>query len=271
MTGSPPSESERRALNRLFRDQRAADALGVLAAAANGEGLELDCSEVTQIDAYGAAVIRAALEARLTTDPRHRAKIIEPRSSDIWPFVSDAIGRPPSGSQWAGTRSPARRGTDVLIPATPVRQDEVSLIVGNVGRVAAALRHGVRPGQLLREAAQVFLDNVAEHAAGAPTSPVVCAAFEPMTRNLQFVCVNLAPSGTTVPVDEADVQRMVDDPDQTFRSVAWLARRSRGDLDFSVRIISGTGRARHRTGRGWNFASSEHAVPGFVAGIEIHE
>jgi len=270
MTGSTPPAPERRELGTLFRDRRAAEALGVLTSPVKAEHLELDCSNVTQIDTYGTAVIRATLDAHLAADPRHRATIVEPTTSAIWPFLSDAVGRPPSGSKWAGTRSPATRGTDVLIPATPVRHDEAPLIVRTVGIVAAALHHGIRPGQLLAEAAQVFLDNVADHAPGAPTSPVVCAAFEPVSKNLQLVCINLAPPGTPVPANEAEIERMLDDPDEVFRSLGWLARRSRADLDFSLRIISGAARARHRTGRGWSFASEEPAVPGFIAGIEIH-
>lgn len=270
MRAPMPSDADRRVVGKLLRDRRAAEALGPLAAPTQAPAIEFDCSELTQVDAYGAAMIRIALDAHLGKDPRHRAAIVEPQASDVWPFLSDAIGTPPTGSRWAGSRSPASRGTDVLIPAMPVRPDEVQLIVRAAGIVAAALGHGPRPGHLLREAAQVFLDNVAEHAAGAPTSPVLCAAFEPMTRNLQLVCVNLAPPDAALPNSESDVQDMVADPNESFRSIAWLARRARPDLDFSVRIISGVGHARHRTGRGWRSSPCHRAVPGFVAGIEIH-
>jgi hypothetical protein len=271
MTASSPSEPERRVVGRLLRDRRAAAALGPLAAPTTASAIEFDCSGLQQVDGYGAAVIRIALDSHLGQDPRHQAAIIEPQASEVWPFLSDAIGRPPTGSRWAGTRSPAGRGTDVLIPATPVRPDEVQVVVRAVGTVAAALGRGPRPGQLLREAAKVFLDNAAAHAAGAPTSPVLCAAFEPVTKNLQLVCVNLAPAGAALPVSESDLEGMVADVDQSFRSIAWLARRRRPDLDFSVRIITGVGHVRHRTGRGWRSSSFERSVPGFIAGIEVHQ
>lgn len=270
MTASGHSDIERRVVGKLLRDWRAADVLGPLVAPAAEPTVVFDCSALEQIDAYGAAVIRTSLDAHVSRDPRHMASIVEPRASDVWPFLSDAIGPPPSGSKWAGTRSPASRGTDVLIPAMSVRPNEAQLIVRTVGIVAAALGHGPRPGQLLREAAQVFLDNAAEHAAGAPTSPVVCAAFEPMTRNLQLVCVNLVPPGAALPATEQDVERMVADSDQSFRSIASLTRRRSPDLDFSVRVMAGACRARHRTGRGWRYSTSRRVTPGFIAGIEVH-
>jgi hypothetical protein len=63
---------------------------------------------------------------------------------------------------------------------------------------------------------------------------------------------------------------MVEDPDESFRSLAWLARRRRDDLEFSVTIITGTAHARHRTGGTWTFTATDRPVPGFIASIDIH-
>ncbi len=269
MTGSAQLEPDRREVGNLHRGRRAADALGQLVAPATGEAIVLDCSKVTQVDTLGAAVIRVALDAHLA-DPRNTATIIEPGASEIWPFLSDAIGRPPAGAKWAGTRSVAARGTDVLIPAGPIGPDRVQLLRQTIKTFAAALGHPTRAGGVLRDAVQVFLDNVAEHAADAPISPGVCSAFEPVGRNLQLACINLAPLGADAPADVSDLEQMVQDPNESFRSLAWLAQRRRGDLEFSVTIITGTAHARHRTGGAWTFTATDQSVPGFIASIDIH-
>lgn len=269
MTGSAQLEPDRREVGNLHRGRRAADALGQLVAPATGEAMVLDCSKVTQVDTLGAAVIRVALDAHLA-DPRQTATIIEPGASEIWPFLSDAIGRPPTGPKWAGTRSVAARGTDVLIPAGPIVPDRVQLLRQTIKTFAAALGHPTRAGGLLRDAVQVFLDNVAEHAPDVPIPPVVCSAFEPVGRNLQLACINLAPLGADAPADVSDLEQMVQDPDESFRSLAWLAQRRRDDLEFSVTIITGTAHARHRTGGAWTVTATDRAVPGFIASIDIH-
>lgn len=269
MTASP-DQPERRTLDNLLRDRRAAEALAAITAPA-AVVLELDCSGVTQVDTYGGAVIRTAVEAHLNRDPRHRVTVIEPAASDCWPLLSDLLGGTmPSGCSWAGTRSPATRGRDVLIPAMTIDDPEgVALILDYVAVVAPALGHGVRAGQLLQEAAAVFLDNVWQHAPDRPIQPVVCAAFDPTGRNLQLVCVNLDGPQTGPPRTQAQLRLAIDDARTEFRSIATLAERSRGELVFTVRLLTGSGRARHRTGEDWRFASGVF-VPGFVAGIEVH-
>ena len=49
-----------------------------------------------------------------------------------------------------------------------------------------------------------------------------------------------------------------------------LAGRRRGDLDFTVRLISGTGRARRRSDEAWRVLDEPERFPGFVAGLEVH-
>lgn len=269
MTSAQQPNPDHRAVGNLHRGRRAAAALGELVVPALTEALVVDCSEVTQVDTVGAAVIRVALDAHLA-DPRNTATIVEPNASEIWPFLSDAIGRPPAGAKWAGTRSVASRGTDVLIPAMPIQPDQVQLMLRTIKVFATALRHPPLAGALLRDAATVFLDNVAEHAADAPTPPVVCCAFEPVGRNLQLACINLLDPDTDATTDTSALERMVVDHDESFRSLALLAQRRRGDLEFSVRIATGAAHATHRTGGEWMFSTTDRLVPGFIASIDIH-
>jgi hypothetical protein len=158
-----------------------------------------------------------------------------------------------------------------LIPATPVREEDRPLFEYAIETVAVALQKGILPGRVLQEAAHVFLGNVEEHAPGGAASPVICAAFEPVSRNLQLVCVNLSPVGAALPQDTGDLAGLVDDSERPFRSLATLASRPRGNLDFTIRLITGASQARHRTGGGWKLTTGKVFVPGFVAGIEVHQ
>lgn len=269
MTDQAQPDADRRLVGSLHRGRRAAEALGQLTLPASGETLAIDCSNVTQVDTVGMAVIGAALGAHLA-DPRHTATIIEPTASDVWPFFSDGIGRLPAGAKWAGTRSVAARGTDVLIPAGPIQLDRAKLLLETIKTIAIALGHPPLAGGVLREAVTVFLDNVAEHAAGCPTPPVVCSAFEPVGCDLQLVCINLAAPGAGATAAVSDVEQMVGDPHGSFRSLAWLARRPRGDLEFTVSISTGRAHARRRTGSDWSFSDADQLVPGFIASIDVH-
>jgi hypothetical protein len=269
MTDPTRPDPDHREVGSLHRGRRAADALGQLVVPTAGEALVIDCSNVTQVDTVGLAVIGAALGAHLA-DPRHTATIIEPTASDIWTFFSDGIGRLPEGAKWAGTRSVAARGTDVLIPGGPIQADRVRLLLETIKTIASALGHPPLAGGLLREAATVFLDNVAEHAAGSPTPPVVCSAFEPVGRDLQLVCINLTAPSTGAPADVTDVEQMLEDPQGSFRSLASLAGRPRGGHEFTVSISTGKAHARRRTGSEWSFSDADQLLPGFIASIDIH-
>lgn len=271
MTSSESPEADRRMLGRLVRDRRAAETLGELIRPSTHGQLEIDCSQVTQIDMFGAAVIRAALDAHLCADPRHGATLIEPEASDVWPFLADALGGLPPGAKWAGTRSLAPWGTDVLIPATAVRAEDRPLFEYAIESAAFALQKGELPGRVLQEAAHVFLANVDEHAPDGAISPVLCAGFDPVSRNLQLVCVNVSPTGAPLPQTIDDVAALVDETSRPFRSIATLAKRRRGDLDFTIRLITGAGQARHRTGGRWTSTIGKTFVPGFVAAIEVHQ
>jgi len=267
---TPFDEPERRHLGGLLRGNRAADTLaGLLAPAA--PLLELDGSSLTQVDAYGGAVIRTTVEAHLARDQDNRVTLIEPIASECWTFVSDLLGGPmPARCSWAGTRSPAARGGDVLLPATAVSDPkDVELILDYIGVVTPALGHGDRCGRLLQEAAAVFLDNVEQHAGEAPTGPVVCAAFDSGEKNLQLVCVNLYGPSVGVIQTESHLAKTIAQAQAEFRALTTLTERIRTDLVFTVRLAAGAGRARHRTGEDWKFTTAGIA-PGFIAGIEVH-
>jgi hypothetical protein len=196
--------------------------------------------------------------------------LIEAEASECWPLLSDLLGGTlPEGCSWAGTRTAAARGQNVLVPAMAVDDRDRADILDYFRFVTPALGYGVRAGRLLQEAAKVFLDNVDEHAIDLPIQPVVCAAFDPVGHNLQLACVNLDGPQTRPTRTESDLKQMVTGAQQEFPSIATLATSVRDDLAFTIRLVTGTGHARHRTGDDWRFATGIF-VPGFVAGIEVH-
>jgi len=200
-----PRESERRGLGNLLRGSRAVSALAELLVPSAAR-VELDGSSLVAMDAYGAAVVRTAIEMHLARHPTHFVSLIEPQHSGCWALMSDLLGGPlPSRCSWAGSRSPATRGIYVLVPATPIADDEdVQLLVDHTIRQATgALRFGDRAGQLAQEAAAVFLDNARRHGADAPVPPVVCAALDPQANDLQLTTVNLRGVESSLVFDEA--------------------------------------------------------------------
>jgi hypothetical protein len=268
----PGPDPERRRLGNVFRGHRATSALGELLVP-SAPILAIDATAVTRLDAYGGAVVRTGVDVHLARHAEHLASLIEPRDDASWELLWDLLGGflLPLRCSWAGTRSPGKRGSQVLVPATPITDDEdVQLLVDHTIRQATgALGYGDRAGRLLQEAAAVFLENAKQHTPGAGTPPVVCAALEPQGNDLQLATVSL---GGPVP-DQADgeaaLRRALTGGPNGSSSLTDLVAVRRGGLDASVRLAWGTGRARYRTSDSWRFSTSTD-VPGFIAGVEVH-
>lgn len=146
MSATP--QSERRTIGNLLRGPRAASALASLLLPAAPQ-LELDGASLVQMDAYGAAVLRTAVEVHLNRHPSHTVWMIEPVNSECWALVSDLLGGPlPERCGWAGTRSAALRGSYVLVPATPIGDaEDVQLLVDHTIRQAAGALGFGDPGR----------------------------------------------------------------------------------------------------------------------------
>jgi hypothetical protein len=273
MSTSPHSR-EQRALGKILRGPRAVSALPRLVVPAAPE-LVLDGSSLKVVDAYGGVVIRTAIEAHLSRGASHSVSIVEPRDESTWRMLFDLVGglSLPLRCSWAGTRSAATRGSDVLVPATPIVDNEdVTLLVDHTVRVAAgALGYGDRPGRFLQEAAAVLLDNAREHGSADVFPAIVCASLEPQGNDLQLVTANLADRWPDPAVgDEALRQAVGPSSSHAEGALTQLVALRRGGLEVSVRLAWGTGRARYRTADSWRFTTSPDDVPGFVAGVEVH-
>lgn len=266
------TDVERRHLGNVLRARQAAATLGQLARPADATKLELDGTSLTEVNVYGAAVLRTGIEAHLARDPTNTVSVIEPDNSECWEHLSDLLGLPGQRWGWAGTRSPAARGRDVLVPATPVIDaEDVQLITDRaIPAAAAALRYGPRIGRLLQEAAAVFLHNVEQHARSHTIAPVICAAFHPPSNDMQVVCVNLEEPGALLVATAEELQEAIARSQTEYGSIDELSAISRGGLVFTIRLIAGTGRARRRSDESWRVEEARESVPGFVAGLEVH-
>lgn len=267
------ADVERRHLGSVLRGRQAAAVLGELARPADAATLELDGTSLTEVNAFGAAVLRSGIEAHLARDATNTVSLIEPDNSACWEHLSDLFGMP-AGQRWswAGTRSPAARGRDVLVPATPVMDaEDVQLITDRAIPVAAAaLRYGPRTGRLLQESAAAFLHNVEEHARWQKIAPVICAAFHPPSNDMQVVCVNLEQPGAVVIATAEELEAVIAGSQRKHGSIDELSAISRDGLVFTIRLMAGTGRARRRSDESWRVEEARESVPGFVAGLEVH-
>jgi hypothetical protein len=264
---------ERRNLGNVLRGRQAAAILAELAHPADATTLELDGARLTEVNVFGAAVVRTGIEVHLARDPANRVSLVEPDNSECWEHLSDLLGLPTGRRwRWAGTRSPAGRGTDVLVPAMPVRDSEdVKLITDEGIRVVAgALGYGARTGHLMEEAAAVFLHNVDQHARSHAIAPVICAAFHPPSNDMQVVVVNLEEPGHLVIATQEELDDAIARSQANHGSLDDLGSLSRGGLVFTVRLMAGTSRAHRRSGGSWQGQSVPESVPGFVAGLEVH-
>ena len=180
--GAENPQPARRRLGTVLRRYQAGAILAEIIRPASEAELELDGGALTDVDTYGAAILRAGIEAHIARDSSHRVTIVEPRDSKCWAHLSDLLGLN-TGQRWAwaGTRSPAARGRDVAVPTTLIKDHEdVDLLLDYaIPVIARVLGFGDRTVRLLQEAAAVFLENVEQHRRSSTVAPVICVAYNP--------------------------------------------------------------------------------------------
>lgn len=263
-------ETERRACSGALRGRHARAALAPLVRPARPR-LTLDLGDVRQVDAYGGAVLRAAIDRHLQRHRRGTVQLVEPSDEEVSSLARALLDDLPPRCRWLG--EPRGSSTDpcVVLPATAVRDRATATLITDrrLRRPAAELRVSARERHALQEAAATFIDNARLHARRAPTPVVLCAMLEPQGNDLQLVAVDLGQSLVRSPHAAAALRQMIAGGRREQRGLYWLATAPRGGLTVSVRISAGTGRARWRSGQSWHFRSGPE-VPGFVAGFEVH-
>ena len=266
------SINETRPLHRVLRGQHARQALARLVADGPRE-LRLDGTELTRIDAYGGAMVGAAMRRHLARGSGHALEVLEPADDGAWSMLYNLLGGAlPSRATWSGTRAHARRDHQVLLPAMALDDDDTVELVTDeaLPKIVRHLGYGDRAARAVQEAAAIFAHNAMTHGADSPIAPILCCALDAQGNDLQLVVADLgagAPDDDGGPAIVQDAVRRSRAND--FGSLAMLASQSRGGLQLSVRLAHGTGRGRYRTGGSWHYSPAPH-VPGFIAGLEIH-
>jgi hypothetical protein len=278
VTAGPDPEdvpsAEHRDLGSRVRRVDSPRLLSELMRPAEASVLVLNGRSLTEVSAYGGVVLRAGMEVHLGRDPSNRLVLIEPAHSGCFDHLSDLVGSPVGQRwSWAGTRSPsAARGTDVLVPATVIRDREDRTLIAELAipAAASALRYDIRVRRLLQEASVVFLDNVEQHARSHAVEPVIAAAYHPGSQELQLVCINVEEPGALPVADEAGLRAVLADTGGGQTGIGGLTARSRGGLGFAVRMMAGTGRGRRTSDRSWDWNDVNDSLSGFIAGLELH-
>ena len=181
---------------------------------------------------------------------------------------------PDSDGAGLGTRSPAARGLDVLIPATMVqdREDARLIVEHAIPAAAGALRHGVRTARLMQEAASVFLDNVEQHARSRPVPPVALRCLPPTEQRLAARLRQ--PGGFGAPYQSRRRRscrgRLPGRGPATAHWTIWLLSIRGAAWCSRFGWSPGTGRAGRRSDASWKVTEGSLSVPALVAGLEVH-
>jgi hypothetical protein len=233
--------------------------------------LEVVASGATAVDAYTGAVVRAAIDAHLERDPANAAGLWEPRSGDAWGMLYDLLRPLPSRCQPCGDHPTPARDPRILLPAMQVEDPEYAELVTaawlpGVGRFAGLTTRHTR---WLIEAGAALIDNGLVHATDSPIGVLAAACLEPLGNDVQMVAIDLGRSIAAQDEPQAALRDVVGRSRGGVHGLVTLADLAeRRSADVSLRLASGTGRARYRHGR-WRYSRGP-LVPGFVAGYEIH-
>lgn len=272
---SAESGPDVRVLPRALRGQYARSQAAWLLSASPARELVLDCRQVLQVDAFGAVILRAAIDSHLATAPTNTVTIVEPTDPVAWQALYDLLAREllPSRSSWSGQKQIPQRGADVVIPVLPVATDldAQTFVEEGLPRIGSRLGHPRRRLRIAQEAAEAFVENARTHGGSSPLHPLLCVTLDPVSHLLQVVVLDQAP-GWPSGDGENVLRNAVSRGAANYGSLAALAAERFDGASFSLRLRWGTGSATldtlHR-GRGWAFRDADSAVPGFVAALEL--
>lgn len=262
-------EADRRVLTPAFRGPRAIAGLAALCARA-APRLELDARGLRRADAFTGVVVHETVRRHLEADPGHEVVLWEPADEQAWAMLHDLLTPLPRLARWAGEQPAAQRERQVLVPATPIDDDETIDLVTRYALPAATASYRIpdAPRRLLLEAAAAFADNAVLHGGGAPS--VLCACYDPQANDLQLVVLSPAmPDGAGD--DAATVLRDAVDRREDVSGIETLIEKARRrKIDATVRLVTGTGRLRWRGHPEPQVEETAAPVPAFVASLEIH-
>jgi len=226
----------------------------------------LDARAVTRVDAFAAVVLRAAIERQLDRDATNSITIRAPSDARAWDWLADLLSGPPSRCTVTDQPRPARRESNVLIPAQRLRDEgdrELLLYAARYALSAARIQMG--PTRLLREGLAEMIHNALTHGADSDVDALVAVALEPQSNNLQGVVLDL---GRHICDDDDPVRALRAAVAESKRSLGGLSTLTLRETPATVRLAAGRGRGRWKDET--RVREVETRFGGFAASLELH-
>ncbi len=226
-------------------------------------------TQVTSVDAYSGAVIRASVEQHLARSDEAVACIWQPQDETVWETVKDLLGPLPDRCSYPSDAVSPLRDPRVFLPAERVADMDHANLLARYIRVAG-LSAGLNNDEAgyLATAVPAMVDNSLKYAPKSPCGVVVCGAIEGDTGDGQLVAIDLGDSVSAGSDAQAAIRACLEQSRREFGGLSHLQSlaTARG-LDVSISIASGTGRSRWR--QRWRHTQAAFA-PGWCIGISVH-
>jgi hypothetical protein len=227
--------------------------------------------QVTAVDAFSGAVLRASIEEHLASVRDGSVSIWHPDEEPIWETLHDLLGPLPDGCQLPRDARMPVRDRRVFLPAQRVDDMETADLLARYVR-AAGPSAGLEPTEAgyLATALPALVENGLEYAPTSPCGVVVCGAVERESGDSQLVALDLGDSVAGAKEPLGALRECLERSRESFGGFAHIqGLASQRDLDVSILLASGTGRSRWRRGRSWRHSEVAFA-PGFCVGISVH-
>lgn len=261
---------EWRKLRPVLRGPHARRALAELLAPAAPK-LGIDMSAVCRLDAYGAAVVRCAIDVHLERQATGDVTVKPPTNAETRRIACDVLMGLPSRCRWDAKDEGEQPVSNVIVPAMSVSDDEIAALIVQMCLPEAAEILGLQRSELgaLQVAAEEFVANAEEHAHDASVPVVLAACLEEEGNDLQIVAVDVGATFARKHDPESALRKAISVSRQRRGALYGLGTLRRGGMDASLRLAAGSATAWSRTGQSWHYDGGP-SVPGFIAGLEVH-
>jgi len=228
-------------------------------------------NEVTDVDAFSGAVIRASIEEHVASVSGGTVSIWPPTEEQVWETLHDLLGPLPGGCQFPEDAQSPVRDRRVFLPAQRVDDMETADLLGRYVRVAGSSA-GLSPTEAgyLATALPALIENGLKYAVNSPCGVVVCGAVERESGDGRLVTVDLGDSISGAKDAPAALKRCLEESRGSFGGLEHMrGLASQRALDVSILVASGIARARWRRDGSWRHNEVAFA-PGFCVGLSVH-
>jgi hypothetical protein len=239
----------------------------------NDGELLVAASNVTALDAWGGATIRALIEDHMSRAADGSVCVWPPRASSTFARTYDVLSVLPPRVTVSSEEGAPARDRSVVIPALRVRdQDEAN----NLALWVLAAAPHTQPrlsraeAKLLATAVPTLAENGLEYAPASSCGTVICATIEQAAREVQLVTVDLGEAVARAPDPLDALRRSIRTAQAKFGGLHNVLKRAQQlELASSLDIRSGTAEAQWTDGR-WHFRGSQPFVAGWAVGLTVH-